>query len=84
MFPHLTTRRLGTRGQSRYHYYGLAVKQESIYYSLNYSGREKHERYKKATVAANIKAKRNLGVSLECTNVRSPTLCACKLKGHHQ
>ena len=25
MFPGLTTRRLGTRGQSRYHYYGLAV-----------------------------------------------------------
>jgi len=37
MFANLTTRRLGTRGQSRYHYYGLAVKPDSIYFSPNYS-----------------------------------------------
>lgn len=40
MFQSLTTRRLGTRGQSRYHYYGLAVKPESIYYTSNYSSRK--------------------------------------------
>ncbi|XP_027198824.2 uncharacterized protein LOC113793055 [Dermatophagoides pteronyssinus] len=36
-FPQLTTRRLGTRGQSRYHYYGIAVKENSAYYQLSYS-----------------------------------------------
>ena len=43
MFSNLTTRRLGTRGQSRYHYYGLAVKTNSIYYTPSYSSR-KYER----------------------------------------
>ncbi|XP_037799468.1 transcription factor RFX4-like [Penaeus monodon] len=36
-FPGLTTRRLGTRGQSRYHYYGIAIREGSIYYEVNYS-----------------------------------------------
>ncbi len=36
-FPHLTTRRLGTRGQSRYHYYGIGIKESSAYYQLSYS-----------------------------------------------
>ena len=36
-FPHLTTRRLGTRGQSRYHYYGIGIKDNSPYYQLSYS-----------------------------------------------
>ncbi|XP_061085549.1 transcription factor RFX4 [Conger conger] len=36
-FPHLTTRRLGTRGQSKYHYYGIAVKESSQYYDVMYS-----------------------------------------------
>lgn len=36
-FPQLTTRRLGTRGQSRYHYYGIAVRESSIYYQIQYS-----------------------------------------------
>ena len=40
LFANLTTRRLGTRGQSRYHYYGLAVLPTSIYYSPNYSSRK--------------------------------------------
>ena len=31
-FPELRTRRLGTRGQSKYHYYGVAIKPESFYY----------------------------------------------------
>ncbi|XP_023657731.1 transcription factor RFX4 isoform X1 [Paramormyrops kingsleyae] len=36
-FPNLTTRRLGTRGQSKYHYYGIAVKESSQYYDVMYS-----------------------------------------------
>ncbi|CAI9583841.1 unnamed protein product [Staurois parvus] len=36
-FPQLTTRRLGTRGQSKYHYYGIAVKETSQYYDVMYS-----------------------------------------------
>ncbi|KPM05553.1 transcription factor RFX4-like protein 1 [Sarcoptes scabiei] len=36
-FPQLTTRRLGTRGQSRYHYYGISIKETSAYYQLSYS-----------------------------------------------
>uniref|UniRef100_A0A4W6E7M2 Regulatory factor X, 4 n=1 Tax=Lates calcarifer TaxID=8187 RepID=A0A4W6E7M2_LATCA len=36
-FPALTTRRLGTRGQSKYHYYGIAVKESSQYYDVMYS-----------------------------------------------
>jgi hypothetical protein len=34
MFPNLTTRRLGTRGQSRYHYYGLGKSATSDRYYL--------------------------------------------------
>ena len=29
VFPNLKTRRLGTRGNSKYHYYGIRVKDES-------------------------------------------------------
>ncbi|ELU02782.1 hypothetical protein CAPTEDRAFT_183181 [Capitella teleta] len=36
-FPHLTTRRLGTRGQSKYHYYGIGVKETSPYYDVTFS-----------------------------------------------
>ncbi|XP_021360165.1 DNA-binding protein RFX6-like [Mizuhopecten yessoensis] len=38
-FPKLTTRRLGTRGQSKYHYYGIGIKESSIYYHSVYSGK---------------------------------------------
>ncbi|XP_076450570.1 uncharacterized protein LOC143286734 isoform X2 [Babylonia areolata] len=38
-FPKLTTRRLGTRGQSKYHYYGIGIKESSVYYHSVYSGR---------------------------------------------
>ncbi|XP_038651363.1 DNA-binding protein RFX6-like [Scyliorhinus canicula] len=37
-FPKLKTRRLGTRGQSKYHYYGIGIKETSIYYQSVYSG----------------------------------------------
>ncbi|KAL1437753.1 hypothetical protein MTO96_048615 [Rhipicephalus appendiculatus] len=33
----LTTRRLGTRGQSRYHYYGIAVRVGSLYFEPPYA-----------------------------------------------
>ncbi|CAM6031421.1 unnamed protein product, partial [Sphagnum compactum] len=33
-FPQLTTRRLGTRGQSRYHYYGIAIKEHQLIIKL--------------------------------------------------
>ncbi|KAH9505379.1 DNA-binding protein rfx6 [Bulinus truncatus] len=38
-FPHLTTRRLGTRGHSKYHYYGIGIKETSQYYHSVYSGK---------------------------------------------
>ncbi|GAB6022260.1 DNA-binding protein rfx6 [Chamberlinius hualienensis] len=37
-FPKLTTRRLGTRGQSRYHYYGIGIKPSSQLYEQTYVG----------------------------------------------
>ncbi|XP_041482786.1 transcription factor RFX4-like [Lytechinus variegatus] len=33
VFPEIRTRRLGTRGQSKYHYYGIKVRCDSPYYS---------------------------------------------------
>jgi regulatory factor X 4 len=38
-FPNLSTRRLGTRGQSKYHYYGIAIKESSPYYNAVYTRR---------------------------------------------
>ncbi|CAG2115140.1 unnamed protein product [Medioppia subpectinata] len=32
-FPKITTRRLGTRGQSKYHYYGVGIRKTSIYFA---------------------------------------------------
>uniref|UniRef100_A0A672YFP7 DNA-binding protein RFX6 n=1 Tax=Sphaeramia orbicularis TaxID=375764 RepID=A0A672YFP7_9TELE len=37
-FPLLTTRRLGTRGHSKYHYYGIGIKESSAYYHSVFSG----------------------------------------------
>ncbi|XP_049522742.1 DNA-binding protein RFX6-like [Dermacentor silvarum] len=39
-FPTVTTRRLGTRGQSRYHYYGIGLKPTSFYYDQVYCGKD--------------------------------------------
>ncbi|KAG8177829.1 hypothetical protein JTE90_002663 [Oedothorax gibbosus] len=36
-FPQLTTRRVGTRGQSRYHYYGIAIRESSTYFQISFS-----------------------------------------------
>ncbi|XP_062857551.1 DNA-binding protein RFX6 [Trichomycterus rosablanca] len=38
-FPLLTTRRLGTRGHSKYHYYGIGIRESSAYYHSVYSGK---------------------------------------------
>ncbi|XP_076471939.1 DNA-binding protein RFX6-like isoform X3 [Babylonia areolata] len=38
-FPHLSTRRLGTRGHSKYHYYGIGIRETSQYYHSVYSGK---------------------------------------------
>uniref|UniRef100_A0A8C1FIF2 DNA-binding protein RFX6 n=1 Tax=Cyprinus carpio carpio TaxID=630221 RepID=A0A8C1FIF2_CYPCA len=38
-FPLLTTRRLGTRGHSKYHYYGIGIKESSAYYHSVYTGK---------------------------------------------
>ncbi|RUS74210.1 hypothetical protein EGW08_018016 [Elysia chlorotica] len=38
-FKNITTRRLGTRGQSKYHYYGIGIKESSIYYQSVYTGK---------------------------------------------
>ncbi|XP_054931507.1 transcription factor RFX4-like isoform X1 [Dermacentor andersoni] len=43
-FPQLTTRRLGTRGQSRYHYYGIAVRVGSLYFEPPYGKGAGHRR----------------------------------------
>ncbi|XP_065903597.1 transcription factor RFX4-like isoform X2 [Dysidea avara] len=46
-FPKLTTRRLGTRGQSKYHYYGLGIKTTSRYYSKDYADKQANPAPKK-------------------------------------
>ena len=40
-FSSLTTRRLGTRGKSKYHYYGLGIKPTSLYYNEEYCKKQK-------------------------------------------
>jgi regulatory factor X 4 len=40
-FSSLTTRRLGTRGKSKYHYFGLGIKPTSLYYNEEYFKRQK-------------------------------------------
>ncbi|KAK0138449.1 DNA-binding protein RFX6 [Merluccius polli] len=44
-FPLLTTRRLGTRGHSKYHYYGIGIKESSAYYHSVYSGKGLTRKY---------------------------------------
>lgn len=47
-FPNITTRRLGTRGQSKYHYYGIAVRETSIYFQIEKEKQEQVETSKMA------------------------------------
>jgi len=53
-FPNLKTRRLGTRGQSKYHYYGITVRQTSPYYQMVI--REQEESAKLAAESAALVA----------------------------
>lgn len=45
-FPNITTRRLGTRGQSKYHYYGIAIRETSPYYELEQAEAKREEAVK--------------------------------------
>ena len=36
-FPNLKTRRLGIRGKSKYHYYGIGTKDDSPYFCIKFS-----------------------------------------------
>ncbi|XP_076307282.1 DNA-binding protein RFX6-like isoform X2 [Tachypleus tridentatus] len=38
-FPHVTSKRLGARGHSKYHYYGIGIRESSEYYHTLYSSR---------------------------------------------
>ncbi|KAK0068119.1 DNA-binding protein RFX6-like isoform X1, partial [Biomphalaria pfeifferi] len=38
-FKSITNRRLGTRGQSKYHYYGIGILESSVYYQSVYTGK---------------------------------------------
>ncbi|XP_071505092.1 transcription factor RFX4-like [Diadema antillarum] len=48
-FPQVTTRRLGTRGQSKYHYYGIAVRVSSVYYDATFSRKAQTSDVKEST-----------------------------------
>ncbi|XP_074653553.1 transcription factor RFX4-like [Tubulanus polymorphus] len=64
-FPQITTRRLGTRGQSKYHYYGIAIRESSQYFELIYSkkgaqsclGSEGHKNCNRHTITYNPRSK---------------------------
>ncbi|CAN7978456.1 unnamed protein product, partial [Ixodes persulcatus] len=56
-FPKVTTRRLGTRGQSRYHYYGIGVKTTSIYYGQAYCGKNITRQDSRRLVKHNVERK---------------------------
>lgn len=57
IFPNLKTRRLGTRGHSKYHYYGIQIKQSSdlrlpAFSSEGISANKMKSRLKKETYEA--------------------------------
>ena len=74
MFPRLTTRRLGTRGKSRYHYSGLSVKTDSFYYNSNKSNPEEYGKYMSPVTNFDISTKRNSCLALPCNHTRYSTL----------
>ena len=74
MFPRLTTRRLGTRGKSRYHYSGLSVKKDSFYYNSNKSNPEEYGNHMSTVTSFNISTKGNLCLALPCNHTRYSTL----------
>ncbi|XP_028401353.1 transcription factor RFX4-like isoform X2 [Dendronephthya gigantea] len=55
-FPNLKTRRLGTRGQSKYHYYGITIKETSPYHdTLLNNGRQATQNYAATKATATVK-----------------------------
>ena len=44
MFKMVKNRRLGTRGYSTYHYYGIGIRSSSVYYEEQYSRNGLHSR----------------------------------------
>ena len=70
MFPSLTTRRLGTRGKSRYHYSGLSVKKDSFYYNSNKSSPEEYGKYISPLANFNISTKGNSCLAIPCDHIR--------------
>ena len=74
MFPRLTTRRLGTRGKSRYHYSGLSVKKDSFYYNSNESNSEEYGKYMSPATNFNISTKLNPRLYSSCDPIRYSTL----------
>ena len=73
MFPRLSTRRLGTRGKSRYHYSGLSVKKESFYCNSNKSSPEEYGKYTSPVTNFNISTKGNSCLALPCDHIRYST-----------
>ena len=69
-FPDLRTRRLGTRGQSKYHYYGITVRKSSPYYEVVL--REQMESERMATEAADRMAKDALDSPKERVKTAKP------------
>ena len=80
MFQNLTTRRLGTRGQSRYHYYGLSVKPTSIYYTPSYSSKKQSSHgnylrnYDRPKVCQNKEEMRSSFQSNNNVDIRQPVV----------
>ena len=74
MFPRLTTRRLGTRGKSRYHYSGLSVKKYSFYYNSIKSNPEEYGNYMRTVTNFNISTKGKSCLALPCDHIRYSTL----------
>ncbi|XP_042903050.1 transcription factor RFX4 isoform X2 [Parasteatoda tepidariorum] len=65
-FPTLTTRRLGTRGQSRYHYYGIAIRENSAYFQVSFS--------KKGAIGCEPRRDANKQTPLYSTRTRAGTV----------
>ncbi|XP_065056710.1 regulatory factor X 4-like [Rhopilema esculentum] len=80
-FPTLKTRRLGTRGQSKYHYYGISVKESSPYHdSVCNSTRQSvsgfNQTYSKQATDENVQVSsaKNNGQSAQLTAVSNSVL----------
>lgn len=69
-FSEITTRRLGTRGQSKYHYYGLGVRQTSKYYDPEANG--SHSTY--PSMESQVDASMSMLPSFSVFKSKSPLL----------